>query len=79
MKIPEDALNVCIEFCIDQFVRLEEHRTILREHWFGGMSTYELMKAHNLSDTSIKRILKSGDRILLKAADMSENLLKKQK
>ena len=36
MKIPEDTMNSCINYCLDEYVRLKEHRAILRDHWFEG-------------------------------------------
>lgn len=42
MKIPEETLNSCINYCLDEYVRLTEHRSILRDHWFEGKSTKEL-------------------------------------
>ena len=39
-EIPEDALNSAVQYCIDEYVRLEQHRDILRDKWFRG-STIE--------------------------------------
>ena len=71
MKIPEDTLNSCIEYCLDEYVRLVEHREILRDHWFMGMSTKELASKYKLSDTRIKEVFRIGDKILLRADEMS--------
>ncbi len=46
MKIDEDTLNSSINYCIDEYVRLEEERDILRERWFKGMSIKELADSH---------------------------------
>ena len=73
MKIPEDTLNSCLNYCIDEYVRLEEHRDILREHWFQGKSINGLARDHNMSDTAIKRILyDTGDPVILRADRMSK-------
>ena len=72
MKIPEETLNSCINYCLDEYVRLTEHRAILRDHWFEGKSTKELADKYKKSETAIKDIFRAGDKILLKAAKMSE-------
>lgn len=71
MKIPEDTLNSCINYCLDEYVRLTEHRSILRDHWFEGKSTKELADKYKKSETAIKEVFRLGDRILLRAAKMS--------
>ena len=71
MKIPEDTLNSNIEYCIDEYVRLYEHRNILREKWFEGLTIEELASRHKLSETRIKDILyKQGDKVLIQASKM---------
>lgn len=71
MKIPEDTLNSNINYCIDEYVRLIEHRQILREKWFEGITIEELASRHKLSETRIKEILyKQGDKILIRASKM---------
>lgn len=71
MKISEDILNSNIEYCIDEYVRLYEHRNILREKWFEGKTIEEIATAHKLSETRIKDILyRQGDKVLLKASKM---------
>ena len=72
MKIPEDTLNSCINYCLDEYVRLTEHRAILRDHWFEGKSTKELADKYKKSETAIKDIFRTGDKILIRAAKMSE-------
>lgn len=72
MKIPEDTLNSCIEYCLDEYVRLVEHREILRDHWFHGMSTKELASKYNKSEVRIKEIFRIGDSVLLKADKLSK-------
>lgn len=71
MKIPEDTLNSCINYCLNEYVRLTEHRAILRDHWFEGKSTKELADKYKKSETAIKEVFRLGDRILLRAAKMS--------
>ena len=71
MKIPEETLNSCINYCLDEYVRLTEHRAILRDHWFEGKSTKELADKYKKSETAIKEAFRLGDRILLRAAKMS--------
>lgn len=71
MKIPEDTLNSCIEYCLEEYVRLIKHRDILRDHWFYGLSTKELAAKYNLSEVRIKEIYKIGDKILLRADKLS--------
>lgn len=73
MKLDDipDTLNSDIEYCIDEYVRLIEHREILREKWFQGKTIEEIAETHKLSVTRIKSILyKQGDKVLLKASKM---------
>lgn len=73
MKIDPETLNSKIEYCIDEYVRLIEHRDILREHWFQGKSINCLATDHKMSETSIKKVLYDiGDSILLRALKMSK-------
>lgn len=70
-SIDTDIKNSNIVYCIDEYVRNIEHRQILKEKWFEGMTLGELSAKHNLSDTSIKEIIYGiGDPILVKAAKM---------
>ena len=71
MTINDDIKNSDIEHCINEYVRLIEHRDILRERWFDGLTLDELSQRHNMSLTMIKRIVyQTGDKVLLKAAKM---------
>jgi DNA-directed RNA polymerase specialized sigma24 family protein len=71
MKIPEDTLNSNIEYCINEYVRLYEHREMLREKWFGGKTLEEIAENHNLSVTQVKNIIYTqGDKILVRASKM---------
>ena len=71
MKIDENTLNSNIEYCINEYVRLVEHREILRQKWFYGYTLEKLADEHHLSLTAIKNIVYgTGDKILLRAANM---------
>jgi AraC-like DNA-binding protein len=70
-KLSPDVKNSNIEYCINEYVRREEDRDILRKHWFKGKSINELAEEYHKSDTVIKRLLyNTGDRILIKASKM---------
>ena len=72
-KIPEDAFNSDIMFCIAEFVREVEHREILLDWWFHGYTLEGLADKYNRSLTGIKTIVyKTGDKILLKAMTLSK-------
>ena len=65
--IPEHATNTEVNALIDEYVRLERDRDILRDHWFKGMSFMKLSEEYDLSLTAIKTIIyKQGDRVLLR-------------
>ena len=65
-KIPKKIKNSDVVYMIDEYVRLEEHREILKDHWFKGLSFGELTKKYNLSLTAVKNIIYNiGDEILL--------------
>lgn len=71
MKIDKETLNSNIEYCIDEYVRLYEHRTILREKWFEGLTIEQIAEKHKLSETRVKTILyKQGDDVLIRASKM---------
>lgn len=72
MKIDDDILNSKIEYCIDEYVRLIEHREMLREFWFKGMTIAGIAEKHNISETSVKKVLyDTGDKVLLRADKLS--------
>lgn len=71
-NIPPDALNSNIEYCIAEYVRLERDRDMLRDHWFRGLSFYELGDKYGVSLTLVKRVMRDGDSILLRAAKMTK-------
>ncbi len=71
MKIDDDLLNSNIEYCIDEYVRLIEHREMLREKWFQGKTIEQIAELHNISETQVKNIIyKQGDRVLFKASKL---------
>ena len=71
MKIPEEVLNSNIEFCINEYVRLYEHRDMLRERWFYGKTLEQIAEEHCLSVTQVKNIIYTvADKILIKASQM---------
>lgn len=69
--IPEDVLNSCVEFCIDEYVRLVKHRSMLRDKWFQGLSLEQIAEKYGLSLTATKSIIYGiGDPILARARKM---------
>lgn len=70
--ISDDILNSNIEYCINEYVRIIEHRDILRDKWFYDYSFEQIAEKYNKSPTAIKKIIyKTGDKILLRASEMS--------
>lgn len=66
-SIPENAKNSDITLLIDEYVRLERDRQILKDHWFGGMTFEQLAENNKLSANAVKNIIYDvGDKILLK-------------
>lgn len=65
--IPEHITNSQVLYAIDEFVRLERDRTILKNHWFKGHTFERLAEDNDLSVNKIKDIVYNvGDRVLLK-------------
>ncbi len=65
--IPENAKNSDLRYLLNEFVRLDRDREILEDHWFGGLSFYQLSEKHGVSLTAVKKIVYGvGDKILLK-------------
>jgi hypothetical protein len=63
--------NSNLEYCINEYVRNIEHREILKEKWFFGMTLGQLADKHNISESSIKDIVYGiGDTILVKASEI---------
>lgn len=72
-KIPPHITNSTLRYCIDEYVRLERDREILRDKWFGGLSIEKLADKYKIAETSIKAILYGiGDEILLKACEIDK-------
>jgi hypothetical protein len=70
-KIPENVTNSTLNFCINEYVRLEKHRDMLRDKWFMGLTLEQIAEKYEISDTQTKNIIYGiGDRVLLKAAKM---------
>lgn len=69
MKIDDNIRNSDIESCIDEYVRLIEHRQMLREKWFEGLTYEQIAERHQLSVASVKKIVyEQGDRVLFKVS-----------
>lgn len=70
-KIPENVTNSNLNFCINEYVRLEKHRDMLRDKWFMGLTLEQIAEKYEISDTQTKNIIYGiGDKVLLKAAKM---------
>ena len=66
-RIPDDITNSQVMAAIDEYIRHERDREILKKHWFSGYSFDELSCEYNLSANSIKDIVyKQGDALLLR-------------
>ena len=71
-EIPEDALNSAVKYCIDEYVRLEQHRDILRDRWFRGSTIEAIAIEYKMSETAVKNVIyEIGDKILVRALKMS--------
>lgn len=65
--IPDNVKNSDVVFLIDEFVRLERDRQVLKDHWFGGLTFEQLAEKNNLSANAVKNIVYGcGDKILLR-------------
>lgn len=66
-SIPENAKNSDLCFLIDEYVRLERDRQILKDHWFKGATFETLAENNDLSVNAVKNIIYHiGDKILLR-------------
>ena len=71
-EIPEHIKNSELIFCIDEYVRNERDRKILKAKWFSGYTIEKLANEYELSETKIKSIVYDiGDEILLKACKLN--------
>lgn len=69
--IPSDTLNSNIEYCIDEYVRLVDHREMLRDKWFHGMTLEAIAHKYDVSVQTVKNIIYDiGDKILIRASNM---------
>lgn len=69
--IPPDTLNSNINYCIDEYVRLVEHREMLRDKWFYGKTFEKIAEDHKISVQRAKDIIYNiGDPILIRASNM---------
>lgn len=65
-KIPERARNTEVINAIDEYVRLERDRNVLKKHWFGGYSFERLAEEYDVSVNLIKKIIyTNGDKVIL--------------
>lgn len=70
-KIPDDVTNSNLRFCIDEYVRIDEQKDMLRDKWFLGLTLEQIAEKYGISDTQTKNIIYGiGDKVLLKAAKM---------
>lgn len=78
-EIPENALNSNIEYCIDEYVRNEAHREMLRDKWFRGKSLEQIAEKYQISVTTVKKVIyDTGDKIIIRALTtkpQKENIL----
>ena len=71
-QIPEDALNSAVQYCIDEYVRFEHHRQMLRDKWFKGSTIEMIAQEYHMSETAVKSVIYGiGDKILIRALKMS--------
>lgn len=63
----ENIKNSEIELFIDEYVRLETHRQMLKDKWFKGMSLEAIAEKYRISLTATKNVIYGiGDKVLLK-------------
>ena len=69
--IPPETLNSNIEYCINEYVRLVDHRDMLRDKWFRGLTFETLASKYKVSEQTVKNIVYGiGDDILTRASNM---------
>lgn len=65
--IPDGCKNSEVIALIEEYVRLERDRNILKDHWFGGLTFEGLAEKYDYSVTKIKDVVyKCGDKVLLR-------------
>lgn len=73
-KIPSDAMNSWVRFCVDEFVREKDHQEILLKKWFGKASFEQLAEEYHYSVKWIQDIIyDEGDPILVKALELTKS------
>ena len=71
-EIPPDVRNSDLTYCIDEYVRKQDHRDMLKDHWYHGYTIEELAEKYQVSATTVKKVLYDiGDNILLRAVSIS--------
>ena len=70
-EIPPDTLNSNINYCINEYVRLVDHRNMLRNKWVHGKTFESIAEDYVISVQRAKDIIyKIRDPILLRASNM---------
>ena len=70
-RIPDDILNSNLLYCIDEYVRIDSQKAMLKDRWFLGLTIEQIAEKYYLSETATKNIIYGiGDKILLKASKM---------
>ena len=73
-NVAEYIKNSTLRYCIDEYVRKEQHQRILKDKWFGMYTFEEIAEKYNISVINAKRIVyEVGDPILLKAGKLNQN------
>lgn len=71
-EIPDFVRNSAVELCIDEYVRLERDRELLRDHWFRGLSFKALAQKYDIAENTVKNIIYGpGERVLRLAEKIS--------
>lgn len=74
-KIPSDIKNSDIIYCINEYVRIELYKQMLKDKWFGYLTIEEISGKYHISETSVKKIIYGvGDEVILKASELSKGL-----
>ena len=56
-KLPKNVLNSEAEFFINEYVRYNQHRSMLRDWWFSPTTLQQIAEKYNYSLTRTKSIL----------------------
>lgn len=69
--IPDNVTNSAVNYCINEYVRRYDHRDMLRDKWFRGMTLEKIAEKYGLSVTATKDIVYGiGDKVLIRASEM---------